>query len=198
MSVARGRSRVGRVADIMTVVRLTMRRKDAAAVVALVTGAYLLTFLWATGDLSFRTGVEPALVVVHAPLERLFTRTGPASFDAVAMVDTGVIRLLVSPINIALGVTLAALVGINLGVTYLAIRQPSACGISAGSGVLASFPALLSGTVCCGPVILLAVGIQASAALMTMFFWLVPIGVLLLLGTLVYVGGKVDPAAATR
>ena len=91
----------------------------------------------------------------------------------------------------------SGLVGLNLGPTYLAIVQPAACGIGAGTGLLASVPALLSGTVCCGPVILIAIGIQASGLLLTMFAWLLPLGVLLMGLSLVYVAGKVDIANAS-
>lgn len=179
--------------DVAGAVRLTLGRRDSAAVVAIVTVSYLLAYLWATGDLSLRTGVDPRVLVIDDPLGRLFARTGPASFGAIATVDTGVVRLLLSPVNVAIGSVVAGLVGINLGMTYLAIRRPKACGIGAGSGLLASVPALLSGTVCCGPVVLLAVGVQATAVVLTAFVWLLPVGVVLLLASLAYVATKIDP-----
>lgn len=179
--------------DVGGVVRLAVGRRDSATVVAVVMVGYLLAYLWATGDLSLRTEVAPGVLVIDDPLGRLFARTGPASFGAVATVDTGVVRLLLSPVNVAIGGVVAGLVGINLGMTYLAVRRPKACGIGAGAGLLASVPALLSGTVCCGPVVLLAVGVQATAVVLTGFAWLLPIGVVLLLASLAYVATKVDP-----
>ncbi|MDJ1431471.1 hypothetical protein [Halostagnicola sp. A-GB9-2] len=171
---------------------LVVRRYDSLAITTVVMIGYLVAFLWAVGDLAFRPDVAADLVVIDDLLGRMFDRTGPASFEAVAMVDTGVVRILVSPVNVAIGLLLSGLVGVNLGLTYLAIVQPAACGISAGSGVLASFPALLSGTVCCGPVVLIALGIQVSGLLLTMFAWLLPAGILLMLLSLVYVAGKID------
>ena len=179
--------------DVAGAVRLTLGRRDGAAIVALVTVGYLLAYLWATGDLSLRTGVAPGVLVIDDPLGRLFARTGPASFGAIATVDTGVVRLLLSPVNVAIGGVVAGLVGINLGMTYLAVRRPKACGIGAGAGLLASVPALLSGTVCCGPVVLLAVGVQATAVVLTAFVWLLPIGIVLLLASLAYVATTLDP-----
>lgn len=174
-------------------ISFAIRRRDSLAVVVAVTVGYLLLYLWAARDLSFRPDVPPDLLVVANPFDRLFVRTGPASFDAIAILDTGAFRLLVSPVNIAVGLVLAALVGLSLGLTSLAIVQPRACGIGAGSGLLASVPALLSGTVCCGPVVLLVLGLQASGLLMTMFAWLLPVGVVLLVGSIVYVAGHIDP-----
>jgi len=194
MSARRARATLyGVLGDVGGVVRLAVGRRDSATVVAVVTVGYLLAYLWATGDLSLRTEVAPGVLVIDDPLGRLFARTGPASFGAIATVDTGVVRLLLSPVNVAIGAIVAGLVGINLGMTYLAVRRPKACGIGAGSGLLASVPALLSGTVCCGPVVLLALGVQATAVVLTAFVWLLPIGVALLLASLAYVAMKIDP-----
>lgn len=194
MSAGIGRVRLrGVPGEVAGALRLTLGRPDGAAVVATVTVGYLVAFLWATGDLSVRPDVGAAIRVVDDPIDRLFARTGPASYGAIATVDTGVIRLLFSPLNVAIGGLVAVLVGLNAGVTYLAVRQPAACGLSAGSGFLASVPALLSGTVCCGPVVLFAVGLQATATVLTVFAWLLPVGVALLLLSLVAVARRIDP-----
>ncbi len=171
---------------------LVFTRLDSVSVFVFVTVGYLVAFLWIVGDLSLRPDVAANLVVIDDPLSRMFDRTGPASFEAVALVDTGVVRWLASPVNVLIGLVLAGLVGVNLAMTYLAVVQPASCGIGAGSGLFASLPALLSGTLCCGPVILIALGIQASALLLTLFVWMLPIGVAMLLGSLVYVAGKID------
>ncbi|WP_206662565.1 hypothetical protein [Halorubrum sp. BOL3-1] len=98
-------------------------------------------------------------------------------------------------LNTVLGVGIAGLVGLNLGLTYLAWRQPAACGVgSSSSGVIASVPAVLSGTACCGPVVLIVLGIQASGIVVTAFQFLLPIAVVLLVGSLVLVGRQIDPA----
>ena len=186
-----------RIRETKAATLLVVRRYDSLAVATVVMIGYLVAFLWAVGDLAVRPDVAAGLIVVDDPLGRMFDRTGPASFEAVAMVDTGVVRILVSPVNVAIGLLLAGLVGVNLGLTYLAVVQPAACGIGTGSGLLASFPALLSGTICCGPVVLIALGIQASGLMLTMFAWLLPVGIGLLLVSQVYVAGKIDSTAVS-
>lgn len=186
-----------RLDETVAATALVLRRYDSLAVAVLLASGYLVTFLWALGDLALRPDAAATLVVVDNPLVRMFERTGPASFEAVALLDTGVVRLLVSPLDIAMGLVIAGLVGLNVGLTYLAVVQPAACGIGAGSGLLASVPALLSGTACCGPVVLIALGIQASGLLVSLFAWLLPLGVALLLASLVYVAGKIDVAGAS-
>jgi hypothetical protein len=84
-------------------------------------------------------------------------------------------------------------VGANVGLTYLGLIQPKACGLESSTGVLAGVPALLSGAACCGPTILLVVGVQASATIITGFQFLVPLAVVLLVGSLLAVGRQVDP-----
>ncbi|WP_439025703.1 hypothetical protein [Haloarchaeobius sp. DT45] len=185
-------------------VRLALGRRDSLAVTLAVTVLYLAIYLLAIGDLAIRSGFGVGYIVVSDPFARMFeTTTSRFAWEAIALVNLEVVRLLVSPLNIALGLVLAGLVGINLGVTYLAWRHPKACGIErtdagGGTSLLAAVPALLSGSACCGPVVLIALGVSASGALLTVFEWLLPVGVALLLASLVYSGGKLDPVGAAH
>ena len=175
-------------------IRTALTRGESLLIAIGVAFVYLLGYLYAIGDLSIREGVGVGIEVpVEEPLVHMLGRTGPASFEAVAFVDLEPFRLLFSPLNTLLGLGLAALVGINLALSYLAITQPRSCGIGAGSGLLASIPALLSGSACCAPVVLIVLGIQASGLLLTAMTWLLPIGIVLLIGSLVYLAGKIDP-----
>lgn len=180
-------------------IRATLRRTDGFAVFAGVTLAYLVAYLYAIGHLALGEDGEFGVLVVADPLARLFEPSlGPLSFEPIARVSFGVGTYLFS-LNTVLGLGIAVLVGLNLAVTYLAWKQPKACGLGASeasSGLLAGIPALLSGTACCGPVLLIVFGIQASSTLLTAFQWLLPVAVALLVGSLLWVGRKVDPALA--
>jgi hypothetical protein len=178
-------------------VRVALGRRDGFAVFGAVAGLYLLVYLWFSDLLAFgRT--EFGLTVASDPLARFFQPANSAlSFEPVALVEFGVGTYLFS-LNTFVGLGIALLVGLNLAVTYVAWRQPKACGIGtseASSGVLAGIPALLSGAACCGPIVLIIFGIQASSTLLTVFQWLIPAAVVLLLGSLLWIGRKVDPAA---
>lgn len=95
--------------------------------------------------------------------------------------------------NTVLGLGLSVLVGLNLTLTYLLWTQPKACGIGESSpGILASLPAVLSGTACCGPVVLIVLGIQASSVLLTAFRFLLPVAVIMLVGSFVLLGRQVE------
>ena len=172
------------------------RRRDSLAVLLAVTGAYLLVFLLALGDIVVHSGVGVTVFVAENPLSRAF-RPAPGAFlfQPVALLELGVALWEFSPLNTLLGLGIAALVGLNLAFSYLAVTQPRSCGLSAGAGLVASVPGLLAGSTCCAPALLVVTGIQASGILLTAFVWLLPVSILFLGATLVYVAGMVDPAA---
>ena len=172
------------------------RRRDSGGVFVGVLFAYLVVFLWALQDLTIRTDAGIGVVtVVSDPLSRMLESTGPYTYEPVALVELGVASLEFSPLNVALGSLVAGLVGLNLAMTYLAWTQPKSCGVGATSGLVASIPALLAGSACCAPVVLVVVGIQASALLLSVFAIMLPMSIVLLLGSLVYVADMVDPTA---
>lgn len=184
----------GSIARTVAATTAVLRRRDATLVVAGTAAGYLVLYLYALGHLAPGLGGFDVTVVSGALAKFLQPELGPFSFTPVARVSVGPVTYLFS-LNTILGLGIAGLVGLNLGLTYLAWRQPAACGIgSSSSGFLASVPAVLSGTACCGPIVFVVLGIQASGILVTAFQFLLPIAVLLLLGSLVLVGRQIDPA----
>mgnify|MGYP000657540208 CR=1 FL=1 len=174
---------------------MALRRRDGLAVFGAVTALYLVVYLWAIGHLAPGLGGY-GVTVVADPLGR-FLEPGlsPLSFRPVALVQIGPLTYLFS-FNTVIGLGLAVLVGLNLALTYLAWRQPAACGLGTSStGLLASVPALLSGTACCGPVLFIALGVQVSGVALTAIQWLLPVAALALVGSLVLVGRRIRPTA---
>jgi hypothetical protein len=151
-------------------------------------------YLWAIQNLAFRRGAKMGVMVVESPLQRMFEiAPGAFSYEPILLLKFGFGTYLFSPINTVLALALASLVGVNLALSYLAITQPKSCRLSVGSGVLASLPALLAGGACCAPVLLIVIGITATGPLLAVLPWLLPLGVVLLLVSLIYLAGKIDP-----
>jgi hypothetical protein len=196
MSTRDGSGRAGlAAARTLAATRAVLRRRDASAVVAATGVVYLLLYLYALGHLAPGIGGVGVTVVPGAVAKFFQPALGPLSFTPVARVSVGPVTYLFS-LNTVLGLGIAALVGLNLGMTYLAWRQPAACGVgTSSSGILAGLPAVLSGTACCGPVVLFVLGVQASGIVVTAFQFLLPVAVVLLVGSLVLVGRRVDPTA---
>lgn len=181
---------VGRTA---AAVRVVPTRLDARLVFVGTTLAYLLVYLFTIGDITLLSRGEFSVLVVD-DLSRAFTSLGFGRFEAIAQLRLGPLSLLISPLNLLIAFVLSGLVGLNLALTYLGWVQPKACGLESSTGVLGAVPALLSGAACCGPTILLVFGIQASGVLITGFQFLIPVAILMLLGSLLLIGRQVNPA----
>ena len=186
-------ARAGIASRTLAAVGVVGRRNDARLILVGSTLGYLALYLYTVGDLAF-TGRGGTSVFVVDDLSRAFTSLGFFRYEPIALIEAGPITYLFSPLNVLLALTLAVLVGVNLALTYLGWVQPKACGLEASSGVFAGIPALLSGAACCGPTVLLVFGIQASGVLITTFQYLVPVALVLLVGSLLLIGRQVDPA----
>jgi hypothetical protein len=186
-------------------IRASLGRRDGRVTFAVVWVAYFLAYAVGLDHLGLRgsalTGTAGGrssavdIVVVSDPLGLLTRRVAPFQYEPIALVTVGPIEYLFAPVNVAIGLGLAALVGVTLAVSVVAWRGPAACRIGAGAGAAAGIPGLLSGFVCCGPTLLLVIGVQASAGLLAVMQWFLPIAVLGLVATLLWVGSRVDPAA---
>lgn len=185
---------LGLLSNTAVAIRGAMARRDGQTAFALSAVVYLLVYLYGLTHLGTGSwGFE--LSVVSDPLGRMFRPVGTFQWEPVGLLVVGPIELLLAPLNLLLGGFLATLVGLNFGVSLVAWRGPKACRLGPGAGAAAGIPGLLSGVVCCGPTILLVVGLQASAGILTVFQLLLPLAVVGLVGTLLWIGTKVQPAA---
>ena len=160
-------------------------RRDGRATFAVVWVAYFLAYAVGLNHLGLRGDAAngpaddraPAvdLVVASDPLGLVTRRIVPFQYEPIALVTIGPVEYLFAPVNVAVGLGLAALVGITLAVSVVAWRGPAACRIGAGAGAAAGIPGLLSGFVCCGPTLLLVIGVQASAGLLAVMQWFPPL-----------------------
>lgn len=182
------------VSHTVAAIKVVGRRRDSGLVLVASTVAYLLVYLFAVSDLALTGSGGASVIVANDPLARLFEPVGFSRFEPIAIVQIGILTYLFSPVNALIALFLSTLVGINLALTYLGFTQPRACGLEASTSVLAGIPALLSGAACCGPILLIILGIQATGVLITGFQLLVPIAAIILLGSLLLIGRQVDPA----
>lgn len=177
-------------------VRASLTERAGRAVFAATTVGYLVLYLGAVQDLSVTKGpwaVETVLVT--DPLARAVQRTSYYQFEPIAEVTLGPVSYLFSPGNVAVGLGVAVLVGVNLAVTLYTRRQPAACSTRTPAGAIAGLPALLSGSACCGPLLLIVLGVQATATMLTVFRILLPAATVLLVLSLLYLGRQADESA---
>jgi hypothetical protein len=158
---------------------LAMHRYRRFAIV--MAAGYLFLFLLALGDIS---GGGHGFEALTTDCTRMFERTGALTFEPIAQLTMPGLTILLSPINMVIGLLLAVLAALNLTVTYLAFRQPRACRFNRSTGIMSSLPALLAGSACCAPTIVLILGLQVSSLFITVFQVLIPVSLALLLVTL--------------
>jgi hypothetical protein len=161
---------------------------DNPRVFVAVSLAYLTAYLFVIGDLSLAPG--GGFTVGVADLSNSFRRTSGFYFEPVASVAAGDLYLLLSPGNLLIGGSVAALVGANLVFSYVSISEP-ACETHNRVGMLSAVPALTAGTACCAPTVFLALGVQASAGLLAVQSLALPFSVALLLVSLSMVASRV-------
>jgi hypothetical protein len=181
------------ISQLIYLIGLIIQKRRTRWVFLVSSVLYLLLYLFAIGDLGFYGWQnEFAVQTSSQPFPMLFKQISPFYFEAIALVKVPLMSYLFSPLNLLFAIVLAVLVGLNIALSYIAIVQPKVCYGNPTLGVFSSLPALIAGSACCGPIILLVLGIQASAFLIALFGVLVPIAIMLLLGTLVLNGRRTN------
>lgn len=156
----------------------TRRRRFLAAVVTLV---YLLVYLWAIQHLVI-TGTDlgrfadiPSVQVAPEWTSKLLAQRASFSYEPVAAIyPVNHVQLLIAPVNVAIGLALGGLVGLNVALAIHVFRTAASCRARSFGGVIGAAPALLTGFVCCVPTAAVALGAQFTVFLVAWSDWLLP------------------------
>lgn len=146
-----------------------------------IAAAYVVLFLIAVADLTIDGVYRPVSGFAASDWQALmFRRRAPFQFEAVAALEAPWLVLLISPLNIAIGLILGLLTGLQIALVQIARTCSLACGLSPATGILAGLPGLLAGSACCAPLLFVLLGIQVTASLVTLMGLLVPAAFVLL------------------
>ena len=153
--------------------------------VSLVTALYLTTFLLSVGDLAVDAVMRPlSATFAGSWMELMLRQRTPFQFEAIAMIDLPGAVLLLSPLNIATGLILGLLTGVQIALVGIARRCATACRLHPLSGLISGLPGLLAGSACCAPVLFLLLGLQVTTAVVTTMSLMIPAAFLLLVAGL--------------
>lgn len=172
---------------LRTLVVSVVRHRWMAATTVVV---YLAVYLLAVQNLvlarSLRTDL-PSFEVLPGWASRMTEPIAPFYFEPVAALYlTDRITLLISPLNMLMGLVLGGLVALNLAVAIDAYRHARACRRRAVGGLLGSLPGLLTGFACCVPTVALVLGAQFTLAVIALRSWFFPVAVAAMLASLVW------------
>lgn len=147
---------------------------------------YLVLYLYISGFLIFYSlgafESSPGGFKVLSNWQNLiFKQRSPFLFESIGSWSLApYFTIFLSVPNLLLGAFLSFLVAANIVASIYSFRS---LGLRGGRGLLTllgTIPALLSGAACCAPLLILILGIQLSAALLTTFSLLVPVAIIFL------------------
>ncbi len=167
-----------------------------------VTILYLVVYLLAIQNLlvTSRSLPGPLWQAVPEWPSRALKPIAAFSYEPVAALRVGGhVTLLVSPLNIAMGVLLGFLVGVNVAAALQVFRTARVCRRRAFGGLLGALPGFLTGFACCVPTVVLVLGAQFTLALIALRSWFFPFAVAALVGSLVWNARRIralDPTLA--
>lgn len=163
------------------------------------TAVYLLIFLVAIRDITIspagmrRFVDNPSVQVVPDWASRVFDQQAAFYYESIAVIHpVDRVEILVSPLNIGIGLALGVLVGLNIAVAWYAVASARACrvpGVSrtrAFGGLVGALPAFFVGMACCAPALLVVVGAQFTVLLTAVRSWFVPVAVVALFAALLW------------
>lgn len=145
---------------------------------------YLLLYLYSTGDLTLGNPLGRLdLIVLNSWRSQIFKAKAPFIWEGIGAISLGDLYLILSPMNITLGVILSILVTLNVVIALYGRRHPATCPLRKNRGLLGVFTGLLGGFACCVPTFIIILGPAFSG--LTIFFirvrmFLIPLTLIIL------------------
>ncbi|MGH9166866.1 MAG: hypothetical protein ACRD02_03400 [Acidimicrobiia bacterium] len=154
-----------------------------------VTALYLVVYLLAIQNLLVTSRSLPGPLWQAVPdwPSRALKPIAAFSYEPVAALRLGGhVTLLVSPLNIAMGLVLGLLVGLNVAAALQVFRTARVCRRRAFGGLLGALPGFLTGFACCVPTVALVLGAQFTVALIALRSWFFPFALAALVASLAW------------
>ncbi len=182
-------------------VRQTLRPKSSKRIIALVSVGYIIFYFWATNILVFRSSTDVFLRISENWSELLFRERAPFNWEPVGILSLGPVQLFLAVPNILFGIMVSLLIGINLAISYYTYKYRTLCRINPSQSMALSVPSLLTGIACCGPSILLSLGIASVAgtvALVSLLPFLLPLALTGLVLSIAWSGYRLEKAESSN
>ncbi len=161
------------------------------ALTGIVTFGYAVVYLIAIGHIAPGLGGFD-ITIVRNPFGRVFAMQGPFSFAPILSARIGALTYLFS-LNTVIAFGIGVLIGLNATLSYLGWSYPDQCGTQGSYvGVVTGLPTIISGTACCGPVIFILLGVQASAVFLTAVEVLLPLAVAILASSVILSSSQIN------
>ena len=177
------RAQEGVVLRTVRATRLALGVRRQRRIAAAVTAAYLLVYLLAIRNLVISPSTDfsrfvsiPSIQAAPDWTAKVFKQIAAFYYEPVAIVHpVNHVALLVSPVNLLMGLALGFLVGANVALAVQVVRTARSCRVRAFTGLLGALPGFLTGFACCVPTVALVVGAQFTVALVALRSYFFPV-----------------------
>ncbi|MHA1959488.1 MAG: hypothetical protein ACW99U_04625 [Candidatus Thorarchaeota archaeon] len=165
--------------------------------IAIVSGlAYLGFYFIITGFVAVFNTAAPFEFFINENWPALiFRERAPFNWEPIGFISLGYVQFFLAIPNIIFGGIVAALVGLNLSASAYTYLNRTTCRVDPSKSVLAAVPALLTGVACCGPSLLLSLGIASASvtvAFVSILPFMFPLALIGLVGSLLWTGKKLS------
>ena len=145
---------------------------------------YFLLYYWSINYLNF--GSYNSLVKWAPNWNQLmFKQMSTFTFEPIGIIQGLGVQIYIAPMNILIGAILGLLVFMNITASLYIKSLPKQCRIDYKyNGLMGILPSFLTGFACCAPTFLISISsvVGSSVSFLTSIFrWLLPVSVLLLL-----------------
>ncbi len=186
------RESVSQIRQVMS----SRRSKVTAIIISLV---YLMLYFAITGLYSFYpNGAGFSIHILENWPALIFRERAPYNWEPIGILTIGGLDIFLSIPNLILGLIIGILVGVNIAVSIYTYTHRTLCRIDPSRSVLSAVPALLTGFACCGPTLLLSLGIASASitiAFVTILPLFLPVALIGLVGSLLWSGWKLSPSS---
>ena len=176
-------------------VRVALSTKRSKIILLVTAVAYFVFYLTVTGILFLGESGSFQVFISESWLSLIVRERTPFNWEPIGFISLGAITIFLAIPNILFGTITAGLVGANISVSAYTYTSRKLCRINPSQSVLSAVPALLTGVACCGPTLLLSLGI-ASATLTVAFVsflpFLFPLALFGLITSLLWAGWRIN------
>jgi len=168
----------------MTSFAKTIKNKKHLMMGILVYNVYFFLYYWSINYLNF--GIKETLIRWSPNWQTLFFKQiSTFTFEPIGIIQYFGIQFYVVPVNILIGLALGFMVFLNITAVLYIRNLPKQCRINYKyNGIIGILPSFLTGFACCAPAFLISLSsvLGSSVAFFASIFkWLLPLSVLMLL-----------------
>ena len=173
---------------------LKMRSYRIMAV--LIAVVYLIVYSLITGLITLNLNEWGLSIMILDNWPNLIFRVRtPFNWEPIGVLSLGPVNVFLAIPNMIFGLVIGVLVGVNISISTYTYRARTVCNLNPASSVISAVPALLTGVACCGPTLLISLGIASATvtiAFVSILPFLFPLALIGLVLSLTWSGWKLS------